>query len=88
MNDEEAVDYGREALAVVGNRAYQQAFADIEREIVNRIAAPDLTVDELRELQQMLAMGRKYRKVLERAMADGKFVAESLRLDKRWREGI
>lgn len=88
MSDEETLDYGREAAAVIGNRAYQQAFADIERELVNKMADESLTAARLRELQQMLSMGRRYRKQLERAMADGKFVAESLKQTKRWREGL
>lgn len=88
MSDDDAVEYGREAAAVIGNAAYQRAFADIEREIINRIAVPELADDQLRDLQMMLAAGRRYRKALERAMADGKFVAESLKQAQKWREGL
>lgn len=77
MTDDDVIQLGREAAAVLGNRAYQDAFEAVDRALFDRIADEDC--DNPEELRYMLLMGRKYRKQLERALADGKFVAESLK---------
>lgn len=87
MNDEDAVTYGREAAAVLGNKAYQDAYAVVETGLVNELAKSDNTQERIVRLQTFLAVGRSYRKYLEKAMADGEFAAKSIQLaeqQKKW----
>lgn len=79
MNDEDAVRLGQEAQIVLGNKAYQYAFDAVERALVNVLAEANIDPAEAERTRLMLSLGRKYRRVLERAMQEGRFVAESLR---------
>jgi hypothetical protein len=87
LNDDEAVAYGRQAAAVIGNRAYTDAYEAIERALVDELARSDVTPERAENARLLLSLGRRYRKYLEKAMQDGKFSAESLKLDeqqKKW----
>jgi hypothetical protein len=87
VNDEQAVTYGREAAAVIGNRAYIDAYEAIEKALVDELARSDITAERAEQARLLLSLGRRYRKYLEKAMADGNFSAESIKLDeqqKKW----
>lgn len=77
MNDEETISLGREAHMVLGNKAYLFAFEAVERSLVNTLAEPDIEPAVAERTRLMLSLGRKYRRMLERTMQEGRFVAES-----------
>lgn len=83
MTDDEAVTYGREAQAVLGNKAYQDAYKVVEEGLVNELAKSTNTAEQTVRLQTFLSVGRAYRKYLEKALADGKFAAESIKLNEQ-----
>ena len=83
MNDDEAVRYGADAARVLESKAYQDAYRVIEEGIVNELAKSDLSKDRAEHLRLLLSLGRAYRKYLEKAMADGKFSVESMRLEEQ-----
>jgi hypothetical protein len=87
VNDEESVQYGREAAAVLGNRAYQESYKVVEQGLIDELAKSDNTPERILRLQTFLAVGRAYRKYLEKALADGTFAAASIKhteQQKRW----
>jgi len=83
VTDDEAVRLGQEAQMVLGNKAYLHAFEAVERALVNVLAESNIDPAEAERTRLMLSLGRKYRRVLERAMQEGRFVAESLRDTQR-----
>jgi hypothetical protein len=87
VNDEESVQYGREAGAVIGNRAYQDMYNAVHNAIF-AAATKSGTPDDVRiRLLLCIEMGQQYRKYLEKALADGKFAAESIKhteQQRRW----
>jgi hypothetical protein len=83
VTDDQAVTYGREAAAVLGNRAYQDAYTQVEAALVNELAKSDNTPERIVRLQTFLSVGRAYRKYLEKALADGNFAAKSIEEDQR-----
>jgi hypothetical protein len=87
MTDEETMSLGNEARIVLGNRAYQTAYEQVERVLVDELAKAELSKDRGEYLRQLLVSGRKHRQLLELALANGNFVAESLRQEqerKKW----
>jgi hypothetical protein len=86
MTDEDQVTYGREATAVLGNKAYRDAYEHVEAGLINELAKVEIAKDRAEYLRQMLTMGRMYRKYFEKAMADGKFAAESIKLEAERRK--
>ena len=71
---------------VLDNRAYQDAYRVIEEGIVNELAKSDIAKERAEHLRLLLCLGRGYRKYLERAMADGKFSAESVKVEEQKRK--
>jgi hypothetical protein len=87
LNDDEAVAYGRQAAAVIGNKAYQEAYDAIEKVLVDELAKSDISAERAESARLLLSLGRRYRRYLEKAMQDGRFSAESLKQDeaqKKW----
>jgi hypothetical protein len=78
MTDDDAVSYGREAAAVLGNRAYQDAFTAIEKVLVDELAKSDISTERAEHVRMLLSLGRRYRKYMEKAMADGSFASTSM----------
>lgn len=86
MTDDDAVTYGREAAAVLGNRAYREAYEAVDRVLCDLIGS-DITDEAAKDARYLLRMGKRYRKYLEKAMADGRFAAESIQQEekrKKW----
>jgi hypothetical protein len=84
VTDEQAVALGHEAQKVLDNKAYLFAWQKIEQTLVDQLSVYELGKDRAEYLRQLLASSRKLRQLLERAMQDGKFVAESLKENKRF----
>lgn len=87
MTDDEAVQIGREAQQVLGNRAYKHAYEQIEKVLVDELARMELTKERGEYLRQLLSCSRKHRQLMEQALANGNFAAEAIRQDaerKKW----
>jgi hypothetical protein len=87
VTDDEAVIRGREAQAVIGNRAYQEAWATFRNVLVAELERIEVSKERKAYLTDLLVALAVVRKGVEKTMADGKFAAESIKQDeirKKW----
>jgi hypothetical protein len=86
MTDEEQVELGRAAGAMLANKAYAWAWKEIERVLTDQLAIYEIDRERAEYVRQLLASSRKYRQLLERAVKDGNFTAESIKQEKERRK--
>lgn len=85
MTDDDQIELGRAADAMLANKAYTWAWQEIEKTLTDQLAVYEIDKGRAEYIRQLLASSRKYRQVLERAVKDGKFVIASLDEEKRRR---
>ena len=86
MSDVDQVELGMAAGAMLANKAYKWAWQEIERTLTDQLAVYEIDRERAEYIRQLLATSRKYRQLLERAVKDGNFVAESIKQEKERRK--
>lgn len=86
MTDDEQIELARAAGAMLANKAYTWAWQEIEKIMTDQLAVYEINRERAEYIRQLLATSRKYRQLLERAVKDGNFTAESIKQEKERRK--
>lgn len=76
MNLADDIRRGEEAHRILVAPVYQEAFAEIERRLLNELATIEIKAERAEYLRQLLTMGRKYRSYLEQVMVTGQLAEQ------------